>query len=487
MTQTAKPVGSTLNSMESEKSLASSTAEERIRDYRELQKAGLICLHDDFMPSVHYPQITMYPPVTQEEFYQGYTCPEENRFVVYVHIPFCKRRCTFCHYPNKFGDHHAEEKDYYLSTLEREMDIYMKLLNIDAINARSILIGGGTPTFLTPKQLDRFLRYFTDRVDLSRSTQFNYDVDPETIIGPEGEERLEIMKRYGVDRLTIGIQSLDPRILKLMNRHHTVEQAIESVKMTQKMGFQLNIEFIYGYPGQTVQDWKDDMERAVALGVDEIQIYRLKVIPYGDQVGTITTQFSKDKSDFVPIEDTLVMKQLAIEILAREGYHENLRRVYSKNPRHFSHYAHDQCCNLFDCLGFGLSAFNSLRDRFSINSQYFKEYYAAIEQGRLPLNRGLVRDADAQRRWSAILPLKNRNIVKRRFQKRNGISVQEVFGHKIEKLKQYGLVYEDEHKIEVTAKGSFFADEVVQSFHHPDFMPFPRDKYADGELNPYLP
>lgn len=459
-------------------------AEEIIKDFKELQEAGLISLDGQFFPTIHYPPITMYPPITEESLFKGYHNSPDNLFDIYAHIPFCMKYCTFCHYPVKIGDL-SEEKDYYLDILEKEMDIYMKRLSLKNIRARSVLVGGGTPTYLTPVQLNRFLSSFASRVDLSSCTQFSYDVDPVTLLGPEGKERLKIMKSYGVDRLTIGVQSFDDEILKKMNRPHNAEEAIKAIQQAQEAGFKINIEFIYGYPGQTLENWIETMEKAVYLGVEEIQNYRLKVIPYGDHNGFILKELTKDKKDFLGIERTLLMKKLAVLILAQNGYQENLVRVFSRDPKDFSHYANDQCCNLFDQIGFGLTAFSSLRDRFGLNIQDFKEYYSLINQGKLPLNRGLVRNRDDQLRWHLILPLKNRKVYKRYYQKLTGISLNEVFRKKIEKLKEFNLLYEDDEVIELTARGRFFADEVCQEFFHPNYMPFPRTAYSHGKLYPY--
>src|SRR5207302_1156019 len=95
---------------------------------------------------VHYPPITMYPEVTEEQIFEGYTLPEDGLIDVYAHIPFCKQRCVFCHYPVKLGER-DREKDQYLAAFEKEMDIYMRRLGVDKIRARSVLVGGGTPTF----------------------------------------------------------------------------------------------------------------------------------------------------------------------------------------------------------------------------------------------------------------------------------------------------------------------------------------------------
>lgn len=462
------------------------TAQEKINDLNinALHNAGLICKDGQFFPSVHYPPITMYPAITEEALFKGYDNPEDGLFVVYVHIPFCIRYCSFCHYPVKIGNL-PEEKDCYLNMLEKEMDIYRGRLGLKKINARSILIGGGTPTHLTLNQLNRFLFSFTSRLDLSCCTQFSYDVDPTTLIGPIGTERLKIMKSYGVDRLTIGIQSLDDKILEKMNRPHNAEEAIKSVHQAQKEKFKINIEFIYGYPEQTLDSWVNTIEKAVNLGVEEIQLYRLKIIPYGDNTGLITKKISAQADGFIGLEKTMLMKKLAIIILSQNGYNENLTRVFSRNLKDFSHYANDQCCNLLDQIGFGLTAFHSLRDRFGLNTQDFKEYYSLIRQGKLPINRGMIRNTDDQLRWAIILPLKNRVVYKNYYKKITGISLNEIFRKKIENLKIFNLIYEDDKLLRFTERGRFFADEVCQQFHAPKYMPFPDTEYVRGILYPY--
>lgn len=459
-------------------------ARPRIEEVKRLQAAGLICCDGDFVPSVHYPAITRYPPITEDGLFSSYTLPQDGLLDVYVHLPFCEKRCIFCHYPGKLGEQ-TEEKDRYLTALEKEMDVYMARLGINMIKARSILIGGGTPTYLNPGQLEQFLQFFCKRVDLTYCRQFNYDVDPGTLVGESGLERLRIMKDYGVNRLTIGVQSLDDGVLKIMNRPHDAKTAIESIENSRKFGYQLNIEFIFGHPGETIENWIDTIEEAVTLPVDEIQMYRIKVLAYGDLQGSILKVRKKNPANIPSFEDTMMMKQIAIDILDEHGFHENLRRVYTKEKKHFSHYAWNQCCMLYDEIGFGLTAFSSLRDRFALNTQYFDEYYRCIEEGRLPVNRGLIRDKETQVRWAIVLPLKNTEIKKAYFEKVTGVPFDNIFRKKVERLKQYGLIEENDKIVRLTVLGAFVADEVVEQFNSNELMPFPREAYAQGPLRPY--
>lgn len=458
----------------------------RWEEFQNFQKLGLIPTHGDFSPAgVHYPPITNYPDCAPEEAYRDFQEVVPGEFDVYVHIPFCHRRCLFCHYPSHYhcGD---AEKDRYLDHLEMEMKNWLSFRGVDHIKSRTILIGGGTPTDLSPKQLERFLTFFTKYVDISKCPQFNYDVDPSTLVGEEGLERLRIIKDFKGDRLTIGVQSLNDDVLKKMNRSHNAATAKESIENCLKMGFDVNIEFIFGHPGETLQNWIDVIEEACTVGVNEIQLYRLKIEPYGDQEGTIKKFSGYHPDELISVEDTIRMKEISNLILADHGYNENLRRVFTKKRNNISLYAYNQCCRLRDEVGFGLSAFSSLNDRFMINTPDFEEYYRRTEQGLIAANRCLIRNADQQMRWSIILPLKNYFIDKKLFKERNkGVEVDTVFQKQFALLKEYGLAVEDDKKIELTPKGAFYSDELVHLFYEPQHQSFPADEFLLGPLNPY--
>ncbi len=457
-------------------------ARERIEDARELQQLGLVCDDGQFFPSVHYPPITMYGPTDEAAFLETYTAPPEGRMVVYAHIPFCPSRCTFCHYPVTVGASELRQ-EAYLDLLERELDLWLDRLGLDRIRAQSVLVAGGTPTALTPRMFRRFHELFTRRVDLADCTQIAYDVDPNTLLGRDGTERLAVMRDHGSERLTIGVQSLDDGVLRHMNRMHDAADAVESIRQCRRAGYEdICIEFIFGYPTQTLDGWLDTMERAIATGVEEIQLYRLKIEAYGDAPGPIGRLFLDQPGLFPDMETSLLMKQAAILMLGDHGYRENLTRVFARDRMHVSHYAADQCCRLLDCLGVGLSAFSSLRDRFCINPFSMREYAQSIEAGRLPLNRGLVRDRDAALRWHTVLPLKNMWVSKREYLEQTGAQVDRVFRPHWDALLAHGLVEETDRRFQLTPRGRFFADEVCTQFHHPDYLPFPMEQYEDGPL-----
>lgn len=460
-------------------------ADEWLAKVLRLQELGLECDDGDFVPSVHYPPITQYPLNSEEEVFQGYTTPADGRIDLYVHFPFCLRHCTFCHYPGLTGPHTAE-KEKYLSYLEREFDLYLRRLGMDKLAPRAILLGGGTPTYMEPKMLDHFLTFLNKRIDLDRVKQYNVDLDPNSLVGPEGEERIKIMKDHGITRLTIGVQSFNDQILKHMNRPHDYRTAIESIENSHKAGFKNNIEFIFGYPGQTMDNWLETIDLACQMPTDEIQLYRLKVQAYGDFQGRIKDVREQDPNSVPDFPTTMRMKFEAIELMRDYGFVENLRRVYTRSKSNISLYAFDQCCNLYDQIGIGLTAFSSLRDRFTLNTQSFKEYYDLIDSGHLGINRGYIRSPEQQLRWSIVLPLKNWFMRKNRFEELNGFSFDRVFRKKVERLISYGLIEDKPDRVILTELGKMVADEVVEQFNSDEFIPFPRNRYSEGPLNPYL-
>ena len=463
-----------------------SHAEEVFSKVEELQRLGLLCDDGDFVPSVHYPPITQYDPCNLDEYLGTYTQPADGKMDVYVHIPFCIQHCTFCHYPGMTGER-LQEKTQYVDYLIREMDIYLNYFGLKNIKPRSILLGGGTPSSLPPALFDHFLTEFDKRLDMSACRQYNIDLGPNSINGEDGTEKCRIMKEHGIDRLTIGIQSLNDDVLRLMNRPHSAREAVESVYKALDYGFDVNIEFIYGHPGETIDNWMEVMDQAVQLPMAEIQLYRLKVQAYGDFQGTINRYHRGNTPLDIPdFKSTMMMKQIAIDMLNEHGFNESIRRVFTKNKKVFSHYAYNQCCNQYDQVGFGLTGFSSYRDRFDINTQYFEEYYRAIDEGRLPINRGLVRPKEEQARWAIVLPLKNRDVRKNEFKARSGYEFDDVFKTKVSLLRQYGLLEDTGKVVRLTELGGFVADEVCEQFNSIPYLPFPRERYAEGPLNPYL-
>lgn len=428
-----------------------------------------------YFPVVGYPPLTMFGDMDEKPLFENLNARAPIPTIAYLHIPFCPTRCTFCHWITKTKSK-DEEVSRYIDYLDREMVLYKNKLGVDKIPATSVLWGGGTPTYPKPAELERLLKSFTTHYDLSACTQFSVEAEPTTLLGPDGMERLQIMKDYGVNRISLGVQSFDNDVLRYMGRAHDHEQTLQSIENMRKVGFDnIFIDLIYGFPGQTVENWADNMLQAAALGIEGWQLYRLRIKQHGDRPGEIIRQFQKNPSKFHRAEEIQIMKYLGIMISEEHGYGEHQRRIFAKSPDLISHYLRDWCCRLYDVAGVGVSSWSNLRGVFAqnIGDENLENYYRYIDEGKISVNRGKVRTEDDEARRSFIVPLKNMYVSKRGFKERIGKDCKELFGAEIDFMKQLGMIEEDDRRIWMTKRGSFFADEVATQFFNPDYLPFP--------------
>ena len=427
-----------------------------------------------FFPVIGYPPLTMFSDMDQGPLFDNLSSRPERPLIGYAHIPFCPSRCTFCHWITKTKSK-SEEVDVYLDYLEREMILYKQNMGVDAIPVKSVLVGGGTPTYPSAKQMERFMKMYNTHYDLSGCTQFSVEAEPGTLLGKDGYEKLRIMKDYGVDRISLGVQSFNDDILRYMGRVHTHEDTLESIRQMRKAGIEnVFIDLIYGYPNQTVEMWTEHMLEAVNMDIEGYQLYRLRVKQHGDRQGNIIVQANKHPERFPTTDETLLMKYLGILISEENGFQEYQTRVFAKKPEYISHYLRDWAADLADVAGVGVSAWSTLRGVFAINvgDMNLENYYSLIDKGKVAINRGKVRSRDDEIRRSFILPLKNMSVDKQEFQQRTGETINVFFKDEIIWLKQLGLVEENEQSVWLTKAGRYFADEVATQFFNPDYMPF---------------
>lgn len=195
----------------------------------------------------------------------------ENGYSLYIGIPFCPTTCLYCSFTSYPLFSWRNKVDMYLDALEKEIDyvavkFYHKKLN-------SIYIGGGTPTTLEPYQLDRLIRKIKCSFDLSHCLEFTVEAGrPDSIT----KEKLEVLKKWGINRISINPQTMKDETLKLIGRHHTVAQTVESFQMARELGFDnINMDLILGLPGETLEDVKNTMEQIAELKPDNLTVHSL--------------------------------------------------------------------------------------------------------------------------------------------------------------------------------------------------------------------
>lgn len=439
---------------------------------KELVDAGIHERDHYFMPIITYPAMSKMKEVNVDVLLPFGTKIQQPS-AVYIHIPFCITRCLFCHWVVKLNTP-QDEVTRYLQCLDLEFTRHKQRYGITGkINASSILVGGGTPTLLSPDHMKLFFSIVHKHIEMDGVKQFSYEGEPSTLLGDIGAERLRLMVDFGVNRVSYGVQAFNDALLKQNGRHHTSKQAIESINRSHQFGIDsVSIDLIYGLTGQSTEDWINTMNTAVQSGADAWQLYRLRILPHGDRPGTVVKHASKRPELYARVEETLIMKMIGIQISEENGFPQRYTRIFARTPNDISYYLEDVNSKLSDVISVGISSWGNVGNTYVLNvGNNFEEYYKMLDDGGLPINRGMIRDPDNEARHCFILQLKNTRVDKALFFNKVQRSVHDCFGPAIKRMLSYGLIDEDEKSLTLTERGKFYADQVVAQFTAQEFKP----------------
>ena len=363
---------------------------------------------------------------------------------IYVHIPFCVRKCAYCDFASFAGREDSWED--YFSALHGEMDAWADPLR--AYEARSVFFGGGTPSLVAAEYIAGALDHLRQLLPFSEDCEISLEANPGTLTA----EKLKIYRRAGVNRLSIGVQSFDAALLRSLGRIHTPEEAAHAVLLARAEGFEnLSIDLMYGLPGQRMAQWAATLERAVALPVSHISAYSL-IVEEG------TEMFARVRSGRACIpEDDLVneMQRLAVCRLAETGFSRyeisNFARPGYACQHNLTYWKGGEY------LGLG-SAAHSLMDNARFCNPPELERYL---NGERMLNR--VERSRADRREEALMlatrTMQGLNL--KRWQEEFGDALEETRAREIEKMRTYGLIEIVGGFLRLTPAGLELQDSVV--------------------------
>ena len=291
---------------------------------------------------------------------------------LYIHIPFCKVKCVYC----DFYSITKREKQIPLFTecLLKEIDLYKEYSEKWSFD--TIFFGGGTPSILPAKYLEQILQKLHDTFDTSKVTEISLEANP----GEAPFEHLKDIKSLGVNRISMGFQSFDDKILKLLGRLHEAKDCFNTFKNVRKAGFDnINADMIFNIPGLSVNNWKKDLNKLLELDPEHISAYSLTVEP-----STKLFNLVKNKKVLMPLEKTDIEQFLLTEdILSKNGYHQYEISNYAKKNKECKHNLH--YWNLSPYLSFGPSAHSyDLKKRWW-NVRSLEKYTNYLEKGKLPI------------------------------------------------------------------------------------------------------
>ena len=396
---------------------------------------------------------------------------------LYVHIPFCESLCYYCAC-NKIITKHHDRAEIYLRYLSREIDLHTAHCGIGQVVSQ-LHLGGGTPTFLSDAGLRELMAMLKRSFTLAPGGEYSIEVDPRTV----NADRLALLAELGFNRLSFGVQDFDAEVQKAVHRVQPAEQVFALVESARALGFEsVNVDLIYGLPRQTPESFDRTLAQVVQLRPDRIALYAYAHLPerFKPQRRIVSAELptasgklsmlSRSLAAFMGAGyvyvgmDHFALPTDALAVAKRQG------RLH----RNFQGYSTQPDCDL---IGLGVSSIGRVGATYSQNAKTLEEYYDFLDQGRLPVVRGLALTRDDLVRRAVIMALMCQGeLLFEPMEQAWLIDFRRYFAAELAQLEEMadqGLVRLGADGIEVTATGWFFVRGIVMVF----------DRYLQADRN----
>ena len=396
---------------------------------------------------------------------------------LYVHIPFCESLCYYCAC-NKIVTRHPERAQTYLHYLAREIALHTQHCGT-GLPVSQLHLGGGTPTFLSDQGLAELMGLLRSHFTLQPGAELSIEVDPRTVTA----QRLAFLAQLGFNRLSFGVQDFDSRVQKAVHREQPAEQVFDLLQAARELGFaSVNVDLIYGLPCQTVQSFERTLEQVCELRPDRIALYAYAHLPErfkpqrridaaalpdaGAKVAMLARSLERfQAAAYVYVGmDHFALASDSLAVAKRQG------RLH----RNFQGYSTQPDCDL---IALGVSAIGRVGATYSQNAKTLEEYYDFIDQGQLPVVRGLALSRDDLIRRAVIMALMCQGeLLFESLEQAWLIDFPRYFSAELamlEGLQAQGLVEMDETSVRVTAMGWYFVRAVAMTF----------DRYLQADRN----
>ena len=370
----------------------------------------------------------------------------------YIHIPFCEHICYYCDFNKVFLE--GQPVDEYIQSLLTEIRLTKE--QYPSKDTKTIYIGGGTPTSLSANQLAVLLKGVRELLPIEAGNEFTVEANP----GDLTQDKLQVMKEYGVNRLSMGVQTFDDQLLKKIGRKHTAKDVYDTMKFLEKEDFlNVSIDLIYALPGQTLEGFRDTLRRAIELDLPHYSLYSLILenkTMFMNWVRQGRLQLPDQEVEAQMFEETILAMEKAgrhqyeVSNFALKGQESQHNLVYWNNDHYY---------------GFGAGASGYLGHTRYRNHGPIQHYLKPLRENQLPTVETELLTLNNQMEEELFLGLrKMRGVSKSRFQEKFGLPLDHVYKETIPELVQKGLLLENEDHIQLTEQGLFVGNDVFEAF-----------------------
>jgi oxygen-independent coproporphyrinogen-3 oxidase len=385
---------------------------------------------------------------------------------LYLHIPFCRKRCKFCYF-KVFTDQNAKDIEAYVSALSREIELVADLPVMGGRPFRFVYFGGGTPSFLSVRQLTSLVDRLRANISWDQAEEVTFECEPGTL----QENKVRTLKELGVTRLSLGVENFSDSVLEENGRAHLAKEVYQAWDWIQSTGFHnVNIDLISGMVGETWDNWKYNIKEALKFSPDSVTIYQME-LPFN----TVYSQDILGNRIETPVADWETKRawlDYAFDQFLAAGYKISSAYTLVKDNDKVNFSYRDNLWQGSDLLATGIASFGHVSGVHYQNKADMKSYQGDLmtpgQQSKLPLGRALRPTPHQLLVREMILLLKRGFLQVNYFQQKFGVNILDEWKQEFDQHQANGMLVVDGSRIELTRKGFLHADALLPVFFEPE-------------------
>jgi oxygen-independent coproporphyrinogen-3 oxidase len=385
---------------------------------------------------------------------------------LYLHIPFCRKRCKFCYF-RVYTDKNARNVETYLDALVKEVELYSKLPIVGNRSLHFVYFGGGTPSYLSAAQLQDLFERLQAIMPWDQAEEITFECEPGTL----QQHKLEMLKELGVTRLSLGIENFDDGILEVNGRAHLSAEIFRAYQWARALKFdQINIDLIAGMVGENGDNWRDCVQKTIDLDPDSVTVYQME-LPFNTVFSNELKVIGQDQPASFTVADWPTKRawvDYAFNELARAGYHGSSAYTMVKGDGRFVY--RDSLWHGADMFGTGVASFGHIHGVHVQNVDGWDQYLAMLERGELPLGRALPVTPRQKLIREMILQLKTGRLQSDYFRRKFGVDIFVEFSSGFEELAFAGNMKLSNRNVELTREGLLQVDRLLPAFFEPEYQ-----------------
>src|SRR5687768_17783572 len=305
---------------------------------------------------------------------------------LYLHIPFCRKRCKFCYF-RVYTDKNADDIELYLSALSREIALYAGRDGLKGRQFEFVYFGGGTPSDLSNEQLHRLIDRINENWRWDAAKEVTFECEPGTL----KESKLRTIKQIGVTRLSLGVEHFDDEILSVNGRAHKSPEIFRAYDWAREVGFpQINIDLIAGMLGETEDKWKATVHKAIELDPDSVTIYQMEV-PFNTKIAKETREHGDVETPIAGWEQKRAWVDWAFNEFGKHGYAVSSAYTLVKPERHAGFVYRDSLWRGADLVATGVASFGHFQGVHYQNVDTWEQYTEMLQRNESPPHTGVFR------------------------------------------------------------------------------------------------